>query len=66
MNRKKSKNKCVFLIKRNGKPYRYMVRTYINKERRYVGCFKTEDEAVNAYNNFLHREQLKMLKMMEG
>ncbi len=63
MNRNKTKPECVFLMKKDGKPYRYMVRTYINKERRYIGCFKTQDEAVKAYNAFMQREHNKQLQL---
>jgi hypothetical protein len=45
MNRKKNKNKCVFLYKLNGQPYRWIVRFTVNKEKRYVGCYKSHDEA---------------------
>ena len=55
MNRKKTKPKCVFLIKYKGKPYRYMVR--VNKE--YVGCFETEAEAESALNKFMQRKNKK-------
>jgi hypothetical protein len=48
MNRKKNKNKCVFLYKLNGQPYRWIVRFTINKERRYIGCFKEHGEACQA------------------
>ena len=48
MNRKKNKNKCVFLYKLNGQPYRWIVRFTVNKEKRYVGCYKSHDEACQA------------------
>lgn len=59
MNRKAKKSPCVFPIKRNGEIYRYMVRTYINRERHYVGCFKTEAEAEVAYNKYMELQQRK-------
>lgn len=65
MNTKTNKHKCVFLMKRNGKPYRYMVRTYINKERRYIGCFKTQEEAAIAYNKFMQRELTNRLELLK-
>jgi hypothetical protein len=52
VNRKPYKAACVFVIKRNGEVYRYMVRTTVNKERRYIGCFKTREEAEAAYLKF--------------
>lgn len=65
MNAKASKSKCVFVVKRNGKPYRYMVRTYINRERRYIGCFRTEEEATIAYNKFMQRELTLRLELLK-
>jgi len=65
MNTKINKSKCVFVMKRNGKPYRYMVRTYINKERRYIGCFKTEEEATIAYNRFMQKELALRLELLK-
>ncbi|NCX93101.1 MAG: hypothetical protein EBX40_00280 [Gammaproteobacteria bacterium] len=48
MNRKRAKHRCVFLYKLNGKPYRWVVRFTVNKERRYIGCFKDHGEACQA------------------
>ena len=48
MNRKRSKRPCVFLYKLNGQPYRWVVRFTVNKERRYIGCFKEHGEACQA------------------
>ncbi|MFO0202231.1 MAG: hypothetical protein ACK528_03780 [Alphaproteobacteria bacterium] len=59
MNKKNNKPACVFPIKRDGKIYRYMVRTYINRERHYVGCYKTQEEAVKAYGRFLEVQARK-------
>ena len=42
-------------MRRNGKIYRYVVKYTVDKCRVYVGCFKTEAEAVAAY-------QLKLVK----
>jgi hypothetical protein len=53
MNSKLSKAKCVFLIKRNGKPYRYMTRVIIKGQKFYLGCYKTEAEASKAYSEFM-------------
>ena len=52
MNRTVSKPGCIFLIRRNGVPYRWVVKTTIEKERRYVGCFNTEAKAIEAWNLF--------------
>jgi hypothetical protein len=65
VNKKEVKSKCVFLMKRNGKPYRYMVRTYIDKERRYIGCFKTEQEAIIAYNKFMTKQLERKLELLK-
>lgn len=53
MNRKTNKAKCVFIMMKNGKPYRYMSRVVINGNRIYLGCYKTEKEASDAYNSFM-------------
>lgn len=67
MNRKENKHTCVFPIMREGKIYRYMVRTYINRERHYVGCFKTEKEAAQAYDRYmaLQARKAEQLRRME-
>jgi hypothetical protein len=44
---------CVFMMKRNGEPYRWIVRVTVQKERRYVGCYKTKPEAVSALQAFM-------------
>jgi hypothetical protein len=48
MNIKTGKPRYVFLIKRNGKPYRYMARITVKFAKHYLGCFKTEEEAIKA------------------
>ena len=53
MNRK-DKPRCVFVIKRNGKPYRYMTRTVLNNTKIYLGCYKTPEEAHEAYQKFMY------------
>lgn len=53
MNRNTKKEKCVFVMKRNGKPYRYMTRVIIKGQRFYLGCYKTEVEASKAYKEFM-------------
>jgi hypothetical protein len=54
MNRVMAKPACVFLMKRKGVPYRWIVKTTVNRERVYLGCFKTKEEAVKAWNRFLN------------
>jgi hypothetical protein len=41
------------MMKRNGQPYRWIVRVTVKKERRYVGCYKTRPEAVTALEAFM-------------
>ncbi len=48
MKNKKKPGKNVFQIKLNGKPYRWAARYSVNGFKVYVGCFKTEDEAIQA------------------
>ena len=50
MNRSRRKPVCIFLIKRNGLPYRWVVKSTVNKERTYIGCFDSEAKAVDAWN----------------
>jgi hypothetical protein len=59
MNRTVSKPGCIFIIKRNGLPYRWVVKTTIEKERRYVGCFDTEAKAIEAWNVFAMKNGMK-------
>jgi len=56
---KDDKPRCVFAIKRNGEIYRYMARYTDNGFRVYLGCFKTEAEAVAAYQAKLEKEKAK-------
>lgn len=49
---------CVFVMQKDGKAYRYVVRVTVNHERRYVGCFKTEKEAINAYKQYVKTMKL--------
>jgi hypothetical protein len=52
MNSRKDSKTCVFKINKDGKPYRYVARTTIKTKTHYLGCYKTEQEAVNAYVKF--------------
>ena len=52
----------VFLLKRNGEPYRWIVRVTINKERKYVGCFETKQEAITALDAYIKRQKHAILK----
>lgn len=49
---------CIFVMRKDGKPYRYVVKVTVNHERRYIGCYKTEKEAVNAYCEYVKRAKL--------
>jgi transposase len=59
MNKKTTKATCVFPVKRNGKPYRYMVRTIVNGTKFYVGCYKTQEQASKAYESFIQSKPYK-------
>jgi hypothetical protein len=52
MNFKNGKPKFVFCQKRNGEPYRWIVKFRADKRLVYLGCFKTEREAVDAYEAY--------------
>ena len=59
MNRLEDKKyPCIYTLKRNGKIYRYIVKLTVNHERRYVGCYKTEKEAILAYRSYVKRMNL--------
>jgi len=47
----------VSLLKRNGEPYRWVVKVTINKERKYVGCFETKQEAITALTSYMKKQQ---------
>jgi hypothetical protein len=52
MNVKPNKPRYVFVIRKDGKPYRYMARVTIKFEKIYLGCFKTQTEAVTAVEKY--------------
>jgi hypothetical protein len=52
MNFKNGKPKFVFCQKRNGEPYRWIVKFRADKRLVYLGCFKSEREAVDAYEAY--------------
>lgn len=49
---KRIKRDCVYLITRNDKPYRWIVRVTDRGERRYLGCFMNQEEATTAYQKW--------------
>jgi hypothetical protein len=53
MNVNKRKPQYVFAVKKNGKVYRYMARITRNFMQIYLGCFKTQKEAVAAVKYYL-------------
>jgi len=58
LNRNMRKPQWVFVIKRNGKPYRYMARVTARKyEKIYLGCFKTQTEAAIAVEKYFENPQ---------
>ena len=52
MPRKQIKRDCVYLMMKHGKPYRWIVKVTVNNERKYIGCFKTSEEARAAYKEW--------------
>jgi len=52
MNRKNEKPKYVFEMKRNGLPYRWIVKFKVKKQLVYLGCFKSQEAAVEAYEKY--------------
>jgi hypothetical protein len=52
MNIKTGKPRYVFVLKRDGKPYRYMARVTIKFKKIYLGCYKTQTEAVAAVKKY--------------
>ena len=42
-------------MKRNGKPYRWMVRTVVKGEPVYLGCYESMEKAVEAWNRYAVR-----------
>jgi len=59
MKNKKKPGKNVFQIKLNGKPYRWAARYSLNGFKVYVGCFKTEAEAIQALARHKARQAAK-------
>ena len=57
MNIKTGKPRYVFLLKRNGKPYRYMARVTIKFRKIYLGCYKTQEEAVSAVKKYFQNQK---------
>lgn len=55
MNRKPEKIECIYTVKRFGKPYRWIARPTIEKEKKYLGCFDSHDKAVEALHRFYER-----------
>ena len=56
--RKEGKRVGVFLVKRNGVPYRWIVKCTIQKVRTYVGCFDSEEKASEAWEKFAKKKGL--------
>ena len=55
MNRKPEKIECIYTVKRFGKPYRWIARPTIEKEKKYLGCFDSHEKAVQALELFYQR-----------
>lgn len=56
MNRKPEKIECIYTVKRFGKPYRWIARPTIEKEKKYLGCFDSHDKAVEALERFYRKQ----------
>ena len=52
MNLNRKKPTYVFAIKRDGKVYRYMARVTVQFNKIYLGCYKTQEEAVVAVKKY--------------
>jgi L-alanine-DL-glutamate epimerase-like enolase superfamily enzyme len=57
MNTRPDKPKRIFPMFRGGKIYRYIVKYTEDKCRVYLGCFKTEAEAAEAYRAHLEKKK---------
>ena len=65
MNRKPKKIECIYTLKRFGKPYRWIARPTIEKEKKYLGCFDSHEKAVQALELFYQR-LTKSLETLPG
>ena len=57
MNVKTGKPRYVFVLKRDGKPYRYMARVTVKFRKIYLGCYKTQEEAVSAVKKYFQNQK---------
>jgi hypothetical protein len=57
MNIKTNKPRYVFVLKRDGKPYRYMARVTVKFRKIYLGCYKTQEEAVSAVKKYFQNQK---------
>lgn len=46
---------CVFLMKRNGEPYRWIVKITVKGERRYIGCYQNMADAILAWESAVRK-----------
>lgn len=51
----KQKPLCVYVMKRNGEPYRWMVRTIVRGDVIYLGCYDTREKAIQAWNRYAEK-----------
>lgn len=58
MRKKEGKQPGVFLLKKDGAPYRWIVKCTIQKARKYIGCFDSEEKAILAWENFARKNGL--------
>lgn len=57
MNRKPEKIECIYIVRRFGKPYRWIARPTIEKEKKYLGCFDSYEKAHAALNRFYEKQK---------
>jgi hypothetical protein len=58
--------KCIFKTYKDGKIYRYIVKVTINKERHYVGCYKTEREAIEGHRRYMEKQARAEARLFEN
>lgn len=50
--------KCIFVQTKDGKPYRWIVRFSVHGLKKYVGCYKSAEEATEAAIRALTKQGL--------
>ena len=55
------KTRCVFPIFRKGELYRFVVRISMDGYRQYVGCFKTQEDAIRARDRAIEKNNSRRI-----